>query len=95
MIKKWERELGTGLDDVILSLYARGQSVEDVPHQLMELYEVYVSSGAISAVTDRVWSEILEWQQRPLVPCFPIVNLDAIHYKIREDGKVISKAGTN
>ena len=92
LIKKWERELGTGLDDVILSLYARGQSVEDVRHQLMELYGVEVSSGAISAVTDRVWGEILEWQQRPLAPCFPIVYLDAIHYKVREDGKVISKA---
>lgn len=92
LIKKWERELGTGLDDVILSLYARGQSVEDVRHQLMELYGVEVSVGAISAVTDRVWNEILEWQQRPLAPCFPIVYLDAIHYKVREDGKVISKA---
>jgi len=92
LIKKWERELGTGLDDVILSLYARGQSVEDVRHQLMELYGVEVSAGAISAVTDRVWNEILEWQQRPLAPCFPIVYLDAIHYKVREDGKVISKA---
>ena len=92
LIKKWERELGTGLDDVILSLYARGQSVEDVRHQLMELYGVEVSAGAISAITDRVWNEILEWQQRPLAPCFPIVYLDAIHYKVREDGKVISKA---
>jgi transposase-like protein len=92
LVKKWERELGTGLDDVILSLYARGQSVEDVRHQLMELYGVDVSVGAISAVTDRVWNEIIEWQQRPLAPCFPIVYLDAIHYKVREDGKVISKA---
>jgi putative transposase len=92
LVKKWERELGTGLDDVILSLYARGQSVEDVRHQLMELYGVEISVGAISAVTDRVWNEILEWQQRPLAPCFPIVYLDAIHYKVREDGKVISKA---
>lgn len=92
LVKKWERELGSGLDDVILSLYARGQSVEDVRHQLMELYGVEVSVGAISAVTDRVWNEIIEWQQRPLAPCFPIVYLDAIHYKVREDGKVISKA---
>lgn len=92
LIRKWERELGTGLDDVILSLYARGHSIEDVRHQLLELYGVEVSAGAISAVTDRVWSEILDWQQRPLSPCFPIIYLDAIHYKVREDGKVISKA---
>jgi len=87
-----DRDLGTGLDDIILSLYARGQSVEDVRYQLRELYGVEVSAGAITAVTDRVWSEILEWQQRPLSPSYPIVYLDAIFYKVREDGKIISKA---
>jgi putative transposase len=92
LVKKWDRDLGTGLDDIILSLYARGQSVEDVRYQLRELYGVEVSTGAISAVTDRVWSEILEWQQRPLSPCYPIVYLDAIFYKVREDGMIISKA---
>jgi len=92
LVKKWDRDLGTGLDDIILSLYARGHSVEDVRYQLQELYGVEVSTGAISAVTDRVWSEILEWQQRPLSPCYPIVYLDAIFYKVREDGRIISKA---
>jgi transposase-like protein len=92
LVRKWDRDLGTGLDDIILSLYARGQSVEDVRYQLRELYGVQVSAGAISAVTDRVWSEILEWQQRPLAPCYPIVYLDAIFYKVREDGRIISKA---
>lgn len=92
LIKKWDRELGAGLDEIILSLYARGQSVEDVRYQLRELYGVEVSAGTISAVTDRVWSEIIEWQQRPLAECYAIVYLDAIHYKIREDGKIISKA---
>ena len=47
LIKKWERELGTGLDDIILSLYARGQSVEDVRYQLRRLYGIEVSTGAI------------------------------------------------
>lgn len=92
LIKKWERELSTGMDEVILSLYARGQSVEDVRHQLHQLYGLEVSAGTISAVTEKVWNEILEWQQRPLAACYPIVYLDAIHYKVREDGRVISKA---
>lgn len=92
IVKKRERELGTGLDEIILSLYARGQSVEDVRFQLHQIYGLDVSAGAISAVTDRVWSEIIEWQQRPLATCYTIIYLDAIHYKIREDGKVISKA---
>jgi len=92
LVKKWDRDLGTGLDEIILSLYARGQTVDDVRYQLRELYGVEVSAGAISAVTDRVWPEILEWQQRPLSPCYPIVYLDAIFYKVREDGRIISKA---
>ncbi|MBE0647337.1 MAG: IS256 family transposase [Bacteroidales bacterium] len=92
LIGKWERELSTGMDDVILSLYARGQSIEDVRHQLRELYGVDISAGTISAITDRVWEEITTWQQRDLAPCYPIVYLDAIHYKVREDGSVKSKA---
>jgi len=92
IVKKRERELTTGLDDVILSLYARGQSIEDVRHQLKQIYGLEISAGVISAVTDRVWSEITEWQQRGLASCYPIVYLDAIHYKVREEGKVVSKA---
>ena len=77
IIKKWDRELGTGLDEIILSLYARGQSVEDVKYHLKQIYGVELSSGAISTVTDQVWNEIVEWQQRPLSGCYPLVYLDA------------------
>ena len=92
LIKKWERELGTGIDDIIISLYARGQSIEDIRFQLQSLYGLDISAGVISSVTDRVWSEILEWQQRPLAPCYPIVYLDAIHYKVRDAGQITTKA---
>jgi putative transposase len=76
----------------ILGLYARGHSVEDVRSQLMELYGVEVSAGTISRVTDRIFEEITAWQQRPLDPCYSIIYLDAIHYKIRQEGKVSTKA---
>jgi len=92
LIKKWERDLGSGIDDIILSLYARGQSVEDVRYQLRQMYGLEVSAGVISAVTERVWSEILEWQQRPLASCYTVVYLDAIYYKVRDEGHVVSKA---
>jgi transposase-like protein len=92
LVEKWDRELNTGIDDIILSLYARGQSVDDVRYQLQELYGIEVSSGTISAVTDRIWSEILEWQQRPLAPCYVVIYPDAIHYKVREEGKIVTKA---
>lgn len=92
LVKKRERELSTGLDDVIMSLYARGQSVEDVRYQLQQIYGLEISVGTISAVTDRVWDEIVNWQQRVLATCYPIVYLDAIHYKVREEGTVKAKA---
>jgi len=95
IIGKWDRELSTGMDDVILSLYARGQSIEDVRHQLRELYGLEISAGAISAVTERVWEEIVSWQQRPLEACYPFIYLDAIHYKVRDGGVVQSKAVYN
>jgi putative transposase len=92
LVKKWERELGTGVDEIILSLYARGQSVDDVRQQLRQIYGLEVSAGVISAVTDRILPEILEWQQRPLASCYSIIYLDAIHYKVRDQGVFINKA---
>jgi transposase-like protein len=92
LVKKWDRELGTGIDEVILSLYARGQSIEDVRHQLKQLYGVEVSTGVISAVTDQVWEEINTWHQRPLASCYPVIYLDAIHYRVRESGHIMPKA---
>jgi len=92
LIEKWDRSIDNGLDDIILSLYARGQSVEDVRYQLKELYGVEVSAGVISSVTDRVWEEIVSWQQRNLSACYVIVYLDAVHYRVREEGKINNKA---
>lgn len=92
LVGKWDRELNSGIDEVILSLYARGQSVEDIRHQIHQIYGLEISTGTISAVTDRVLKEVVEWQQRPLSSCYTVVYLDAIHFKVREEGKVISKA---
>ena len=92
LIEKWDRSIDNGLDDIIMSLYARGQSVEDVRYQLKELYGVEVSAGVISSVTDRVWEEIVSWQQRNLSACYVIVYLDAVHYRVREEGKINNKA---
>lgn len=92
IIGKWDRELSTGMDNVILSFYARGQSVDDIRHQLREIYGVEVSSGTISAVTNRVLEEVVSWQNRTLDSLYCIVYLDAIHYKVREQNRVIMKA---
>lgn len=92
LIGKWDRELSSGMDEVILSLYARGQSVEDVRTSLLQIYGVDLSAGAISKITDRVWEEIQAWQERPLARCYPVVYLDALHYRVRHEREVQNKA---
>lgn len=80
------------LEDKIIALYAKGVSARDIQQTLHELYGVTVSPATISAVTDKVWSLVETWQNRPLEAVYPIVYLDAIHMKIRRDGKVQNTA---
>ena len=76
----------------ILSLFALGASYEDISGHIVELYGIDISPATISAVTDKLIPELREWQQRPLDNHYPFVWLDAIHFKVREDGRYISKA---
>jgi putative transposase len=80
------------LEDKIIALYAKGVSARDIQQTLHELYGVSISAATISAVTDKVWGLVEAWQNRPLERVYPIVYLDAIHMKIRRDGKVQNTA---
>ena len=91
-VGKWQREVGAGFQDQILELYAMGNSVEDIRMHLAKMFGAQLSTGAISAVTERVWGEIKAWQERPLLSLYVLIYLDAIHYKVREEGQVITKA---
>ena len=82
----------TGFDDKIISLYARGMTTRDIQAHLEEMYGVDVSPTLISQVTKAVQEEIVLWQNRPLDEVWPIVYLDAIRVKVRQDGRVINKA---
>lgn len=92
LIKKWDRSIDTGLDNQILELYSLGNSYEDIQGHILRMYGVELSKGQLSAITDRVWSKVTTWQQRPLRSFYIVVFLDAIHFKVREDGQVKSKA---
>lgn len=81
-----------GFDDKVLSMYARGMSTRDIKRHLHELYGVDVSPDLISRVTDAVVDELTEWQNRPLEAVYPIVYIDALVVKIRDQGKVENKA---
>lgn len=92
LIGKRERVLSSGLDDQILALYAQGNSVEDVRRLLGDIYGVSISAGRISEITDKVLPEIQEWRTRILQSFYPILYLDAICFKVRQDGKYTSSA---
>ena len=80
-----------GIEEIIISLYAKGMSIRDIEVQIKELYGVSVSDATISNVTSRVHTLISEWQSRPLSPVYFIVWLDGLVFKVRHNGKVINK----
>ena len=91
LIPKHQRRL-PGFDAKVLALYARGLTVREMQAHLEELYGVEVSPDLISTVTDAVLEEVTEWQQRPLLPLYPVIFFDALRVRIRDEGTVRSKA---
>jgi transposase-like protein len=91
LIRKGQTRM-TQFDEQILALYARGMSTRDIVATFKEMYDAEVSASLISRVTDAVLERVLEWQARPLDDIYPIVYLDCIVLKVRQDKRVINKA---
>jgi transposase-like protein len=91
IVRKGQTRL-TQFDDQILALYAKGMSTRDIVATFKEMYDADVSASLISKVTDAVLDRVLEWQARPLDAIYPIVYLDCIVLKIRQDKRVLNKA---
>jgi putative transposase len=91
LIAKYQRRF-PGFDDKIVSMYARGMSTREIQGRLRELYGIEVSPDLVSAVTDAVLDEVAEWQNRPLEALYPLVFLDALRVKVRDEGTVRNKA---
>ena len=92
IIAKRQKTLGVDLDRQIIALYARGASYSDIRDHLSEMYDLDVSPATISRVTDKILPLIQEWRSRPLERVYPFVWLDAIHYKVRHEGRVVNRA---
>ena len=92
IVKKRQTVLNESLDNKVLALYALGMSYEAISEHLAEMYGLEVSSAKISLITDKLLPLITEWRNRPLESVYPIVFLDAMHFKVRVDGKVTTKA---
>ena len=91
LIRKGQRRID-GMDQKILSMYARGMTVREIQGHLKELYATDISADLISSVTDAVLEEIKDWQNRPLEPLYPVIIFDALRVKIRDEGIVKNKA---
>jgi len=92
MVPKRHKTLGVDLDRQIIALYARGASYGDIRDHLSDMYGLDVSPATISRVTDKILPLLQEWRSRPLERVYPFVWLDAIHYKVRHEGRVVNRA---
>jgi putative transposase len=91
IVPKYKRDI-SGIEEKVISLYARGMSTRDIHEQIKELYGVEISAEMVSKITERIVPEIKEWQNRTLDPIYPFIFMDAIHYKIREDDRILNRA---
>lgn len=92
MVKKHQTHLTDELERKIIALFALGTSYQDIRNHIEEIYGISVSNGTLNAVTDKLLPELQAWRERDLDPIYPVVWLDAIHYKIKENGRFITKA---
>jgi len=92
IVKKNQTTMTDEIEKKMLSLYALGNSYSQISKHIEDIYGVGFSKAAISAVTDKIIPMLQEWKTRPLEAIYPFIFLDAIHYKVKEDGHYISKA---
>jgi transposase-like protein len=91
IVPKYQRNI-SGIEDKVIALYARGMSTRDIHDQVKDIYGIEISAEMVSKITEKIVPEIKEWQSRPLETVYPFVFMDAIHYKIRDNGQIVNKA---
>lgn len=91
LIKKYQKDLGV-IEEKILSMYAKGMSTRDIQSHIEDIYGIELSPTTISNITEKVLEKVSEWQSRPLARIYPMVYFDAIYFKVRQEGKVLTKA---
>lgn len=85
------KNMAQGVENIIISLYAKGMSVSDIEEQIRELYNIELSTSAISRITERVVQDATAWQNRPLESIYCIIWMDGIVFKVRENSRVVDK----
>jgi transposase-like protein len=95
LVAKRERVLADSLQDRIIGMYGLGTSLRDISAHIEEIYDMKISHDTLSSITDRILPEVRIWQSRPLEEMYCIVWMDAIHFKVRREGKAVSRAVYN
>jgi transposase-like protein len=92
LVRKRQTILAESLEGKIIGLYGLGLSYRDISKHIEEMYDTEISHTVLSQITDKIIPDIKAWQCRPLEDVYPIIWLDAMHFKVKEDGKVVHKA---
>lgn len=92
IIPKYSKSLSKDIENNIISMYSRGMSTRDITDQVKDIYGLNMSAETISKITEDIMENAREWQARPLDSVYPFLFLDAIHYSVRTDGKVVKRA---
>ena len=92
LIKKHENTLTAEIEEKLISMYAKGMTQADISSHLKDLYGIEASDSTISRITDKVIPLAKEWQNRPLKDIYAVVYMDAIHFHVRTDGRVVNRA---
>lgn len=91
IIPKYKRDISE-IEDKIIALYSWAIATRDIHEQIKDIYGIEVSAEMVSKITEKIIPEIREWQNRPLEKIYPFIFMDAIHYKIKDEGRIVNKA---
>ncbi len=92
LIKKYQNTVTQDMEEKIISMYAKGMTTSDIEDHMRELYDIKISDSTISRVTDKIIPIVKEWQERPLESVYAVVFMDAIHFHVRSEGRIVKKA---
>ena len=92
VVKKYQNTVTQDMEEKIISMYAKGMTTNDIESHMRELYDIEISDSTISRITDKILPIVKEWQERPLEDIYAVVFMDAIHYHVRNEGRIVKRA---
>ena len=92
LVKKYQNTHTQDIEEKIISMYAKGMTTNDIESHMRELYNIEISDNTISRITDKILPIVKEWQERPLEGIYTVIFMDAIHYHVHNEGRIVKRA---